>query len=77
MTTSAESTERLRLANEFADVYVERKVHGNGQRLEIVSPRTGQSILLDPVILEALTALDLAALTAILVAGVPGNDLPD
>ena len=76
MTTSAESNGPLRLANEFADVFIERKVHGNGQRLEIVSPRTGQSILLDPVILEALTALDIADLTAILVAGVPGNDLP-
>jgi hypothetical protein len=45
----------IELANEYALVTV-RLVHtDNGTRLEIVSPRLGKSIRLDPVELEALT----------------------
>jgi len=45
----------VRIANEFAEVVVRVVACGNGQRLEIVAPRRGTSILLDPVELEALT----------------------
>jgi hypothetical protein len=44
-----------RLSNEFADVIVEVVNTGNGERLQITSPRRGTSIRLDPVELEALT----------------------
>ena len=48
-------SEPLELANEYASVLV-RKVHTRqGVRLEIVSPRLGRGIRLDPVELEALT----------------------
>ncbi|KWX25981.1 dihydrodiol dehydrogenase [Mycolicibacterium wolinskyi] len=44
-----------RLSNEFADVVLEVVSTGNGERLQITSPRRGTSIRLDPVELEALT----------------------
>jgi hypothetical protein len=45
----------LHLANEFAEVRV-RKVHTrNGVRLEIVAPKLGRRVHLDPVELESLT----------------------
>lgn len=43
------------LSNEFADVIVRMVQTGNGERLEISSPRRGTTIRLDPVELEALT----------------------
>ena len=45
----------LRLSNEFADVILRIVATGNGERLEITSPRRGTSIRVDPVVLEALT----------------------
>jgi hypothetical protein len=45
----------LRIRNEFADVTVRVVATGNGERLEITSPRRGTTIRLDPVQLEALT----------------------
>ncbi|MBF6185653.1 MULTISPECIES: dihydrodiol dehydrogenase [Nocardia] len=44
-----------RLSNEFADVVVRVVTEGNGERLEIRSPRRGTCVRLDPVELEALT----------------------
>jgi hypothetical protein len=45
----------LHLANEFAEVRV-RKVHTrNGVRLEIVAPKLGRRVQLDPIELESLT----------------------
>ncbi|MEV0029570.1 dihydrodiol dehydrogenase [Nocardia sp. NPDC050793] len=44
-----------RLSNEFADVVVRVVTAGNGERLEIRSPRRGTFVRLDPVELEALT----------------------
>lgn len=45
----------IELANEYAVVVVRRVETSKGVRLEIVSPRLGSSIRLDPVELEALT----------------------
>ncbi|MBA0045207.1 dihydrodiol dehydrogenase [Mycobacteroides sp. LB1] len=45
----------IRLRNEFADVVLRVIPTGNGERLEISSPRRGTRIALDPVELEALT----------------------
>jgi len=45
----------LRLSNEFAEVTLRIVDTGNGERLEIASPRRGTDIRLDPVVLEALT----------------------
>ncbi len=45
----------IELANEYALVTVRAVNTDNGTRLEIVSPRLGRSIRLDPVELEALT----------------------
>jgi hypothetical protein len=45
----------IELANEYALVTVRAVNTANGSRLEIVSPRLGKSIRLDPVELEALT----------------------
>ena len=47
--------EPLHLANEFAAVDVRVVETGNGVRLRIESPRSGRSIDLDPLELEALT----------------------
>jgi len=45
----------VELANEYAAVTVRRVRTGNGVRLEIVAPRLGRGIRLDPIELEALT----------------------
>jgi hypothetical protein len=45
----------LHLANEFAEVTVRRVETRNGVRLEIVSPKLGRGIRLDPLELESLT----------------------
>jgi hypothetical protein len=45
----------MELANEYAVVVVRRVETSKGVRLEIISPRLGTSIRLDPVELEALT----------------------
>lgn len=47
--------ELIELANEYATVTVRKVSTGNGVRLEIVSPRLGRGIRLDPVELETLT----------------------
>jgi hypothetical protein len=45
----------IRLANEFAEVVVERVRTRNGARLRISVPGSGHAILLCPLELEALT----------------------
>ena len=47
--------EPFELANEYAIVNVRRVYTRNGVRLEIVAPRLGRGIRLDPVELETLT----------------------
>jgi hypothetical protein len=47
--------EPFELANEYALVNVRRVYTRNGVRLEIVAPRLGRGIRLDPVELETLT----------------------
>jgi hypothetical protein len=52
---TAPATEPIELANEYTAVQV-RVVQGrNGVRLEIVAPRLGRGIRLDPLQLESLT----------------------
>lgn len=43
------------IANEFTTVTVEKVHTRNGERLEIVSPRLGYRIQLDPMELESLS----------------------
>jgi hypothetical protein len=50
-----EGGDYLRLANEFAEVLVRKVNTRNGVRLEIVAPKLGRRIFLDPVELESLT----------------------
>jgi hypothetical protein len=47
--------EPFELANEYAVVTVRKVYTRNGVRLEIVAPRLGRGIRLDPVELETLT----------------------
>jgi hypothetical protein len=47
--------EPIRVANEFAEVEVRRVDTRNGSRLLISAPKTGRSISLDALELEALT----------------------
>ena len=51
----ADAGEYLHLANEFAEVLVRKVTTRNGVRLEIVAPKIGRRIFLDPVELESLT----------------------
>lgn len=50
-----DDAEGVELANEYAAVTVRKVQTGNGVRLEIVSPRLGRGIRLDPLELESLT----------------------
>jgi len=45
----------IQIANEFADVLVQKVTTRNGERLEIRSPKRGLRIRLDAVELESLT----------------------
>lgn len=52
---SLDDADGVELANEYAAVTVRKVQTGNGVRLEIVAPRLGRGIRLDPVELETLT----------------------
>jgi hypothetical protein len=45
----------VEVGNEFTTVRVRKVATRNGERLEIVSPKTGHSICLDALALESLT----------------------
>ncbi len=68
--------EPITIANEFAEVQVRRIDTRNGSRLQITSPRTGQSISLDALEVEALTRQNARTLTA-MVGNAIGPLLPD
>ncbi|GAA2621103.1 hypothetical protein SMC26_17210 [Actinomadura fulvescens] len=52
------SAEPLVIANEFAEVLIEKVQTRNGVRLRIRAPHAGREILLCPLELEALTRQD-------------------
>ena len=66
----------LTIANEFTEVEVRRVDTRNGSRLLITAPRSGQSISLDALELEALTRQNTRTLEA-MVGNVNGPLLPD
>ncbi|OBK27963.1 dihydrodiol dehydrogenase [Mycobacterium asiaticum] len=68
--------EPITFANEFTEVVVQRVETRNGSRLLISAPRTGQSITLDALEVEALTWQNTRTLTA--MVGKAGDPLlPD
>ncbi|MCV7380231.1 dihydrodiol dehydrogenase [Mycobacterium alsense] len=69
-------SEPVTVANEFAEVEVRRIDTRNGSRLEITAPRTGRSISLDALELEALTRQNTRTLAA-MVGNSEGPLLPD
>jgi len=69
-------SEPITVANEFAEVVVRRVDTRNGSRLLISAPRTGRSISLDALELEALTRQNARTLTA-MVGNFEGPLLPD
>jgi hypothetical protein len=66
----------LTIANEFTEVEVRRVDTRNGSRLLITAPKSGQSISLDALELEALTRQNTRTLEA-MVGNVNGPLLPD
>ena len=68
--------EPLTVANEFAEVQVRRVDTRNGSRLLVSAPRTGRSISLDALELEALTRQNPRTLAA-MVGNTGGPLLPD
>lgn len=50
-----ERGETVTISNEFAHVLVRKVWTRNGERLEIVAPKMGRQIRLDPIELESLT----------------------
>ena len=68
--------EPITVANEFAEVEVRRVDTRNGSRLLISAPRTGRSISLDALELEALTWQNDRTLAA-MVGGSGAPLLPD
>lgn len=69
-------SEPITIANEFAEVEVRRVDTRNGSRLLISAPRTGRSISLDALELEALTRQNTRTLAA-MVGNSEGPLLPD
>ncbi len=71
-------SEVLVVANEFAEVRVQRVLTHNGVRLEVSSPRLQRAVRLDPLQLEALTWQETAAFSAMLTEpfGPSGEDAP-
>lgn len=70
------SDEPITIANEFAEVEVRRLDTRNGSRLLVSAPRTGRSISLDTLELEALTRQNTRTLAA-MVGNSEGPLLPD
>ncbi len=68
--------EPITVANEFAEVEVRRVDTRNGTRLLISAPKTGRSISLDALELEALTWQNARTLAA-MVGNPDGPLLPD
>ncbi|KMV21076.1 dihydrodiol dehydrogenase [Mycobacterium heckeshornense] len=64
------------IANEFTEVVVRRIDTRNGSRLLIAAPKSGQSISLDALELEALTRQNTRTLEA-MVGNTHGPLLPD
>lgn len=62
----AADDEPLTVVNEFTAVEVRKRRTRNGERLEIVSPGLGRSILLDALELESLTWQDVSTFSALL-----------
>lgn len=61
--------EPLTIANEFADVEVRRVDTRNGARLLITAPKSGRSISLDALELEALTRQNTRTLESMVANG--------
>lgn len=70
------SDEPITIANEFSEVEVRRLDTRNGSRLLISAPRSGRSISLDTLELEALTRQNTRTLAA-MVGNSEGPLLPD
>jgi hypothetical protein len=70
------SGEPITIANEFTEVVVRRVDTRNGSRLLISAPKTGRSISLDALEIEALTRQNTRTLTA-MVGNPDGPLLPD
>jgi hypothetical protein len=68
--------EPITIANEFAEVQVRRVDTRNGSRLLISAPKTGRSITLDALEVEALTRQNTRTLAA-MVGNSEGPLLPD
>jgi hypothetical protein len=68
--------EPITIANEFAEVVVRRVDTRNGSRLLISSPKSGRSISLDALEVEALTRQNARTLAA-MVGNSHGALLPD
>ncbi|BBU23249.1 hypothetical protein [Mycobacterium xenopi] len=66
----------LTIANEFTEVVVRRVDTRNGSRLLISAPKSGRSISLDALELEALTRQNTRTLEA-MVGNAHGPLLPD
>ena len=56
--TVARLGEPFGIANEFTGVTVQKVRTRNGERLELITPRTGQRVLLDAMQLEIITTLE-------------------
>ncbi|HEY9304017.1 MAG TPA: dihydrodiol dehydrogenase [Mycobacterium sp.] len=68
--------ESITIANEFTEVVVRRVNTRNGSRLLIAAPKSGRSISLDALEVEALTRQNARTLTA-MVGNTHGPLLPD
>jgi hypothetical protein len=69
-------SEPITIANEFTEVVVQRVDTRNGSRLLISAPKTGRSISLDALEIEALTRQNTRTLAA-MVGNPDGPLLPD
>ncbi|OBA72327.1 dihydrodiol dehydrogenase [Mycobacterium sp. 1554424.7] len=69
-------SEPISIANEFTEVLIQRVDTRNGSRLLISAPKTGRSICLDALEIEALTRQNARTLAA-MVGNRDGPLLPD
>ncbi|WP_068183139.1 dihydrodiol dehydrogenase [Mycobacterium sp. UM_CSW] len=69
-------SEAITIANEFTEVVIQRIDTRNGSRLLISAPKTGRSISLDALEIEALTRQNTRTLAA-MVGNPDGPLLPD
>ena len=69
--------EPIGIANEFTGVVIRKVLTRNGERLEVVTPKSGYRVLLDAMQLEIISTLTPEAFTELIARRLGSHEDPD